>query len=126
MMKSSIRGQELSQSPIRSLLPHTRKAIEKGVVILHLNIGQPDIPTPVAALDRVKSMQDDVISYGSSEGMLSLRNRVCQYYTKFGMDIDSSSIMVTTGASEAIQFSLFSCFDPGDEIIIPEPFYANY
>ena len=126
MMKSSIRGQELSQSPIRSLIPYARKAKEKGVEILHINIGQPDIPTPVAALDSVKSMQDEVISYGSSEGMLSLRKRVCQYYSKFAIDIDSSSIMVTTGASEAIQFSLFSCFDPGDEIIIPEPFYANY
>lgn len=125
-MKSSTRGQELSQSPIRSLIPFARKAKENGVEILHLNIGQPDILTPEAALDKVKALQDDVISYGSSEGMLSLRNRVCQYYSKFDIDIDTADIMVTTGASEAIQFSLFSCFDPGDQIIIPEPFYANY
>jgi len=125
-MKSSTRGQELTQSPIRSLIPFARKAKENGIEILHLNIGQPDIPTPEAALDRVRSLHDEVIRYGASEGMLSLRKRVCQYYSKFDIDIDTSDIMVTTGASEAIQFSLFSCFDPGDQIILPEPFYANY
>lgn len=126
MVKSSTRGLELSQSPIRSLIPFAREAKAKGIEILHLNIGQPDIETPVAALNKVKGLQDEVISYGSSEGMLTLRERVARYYKKFQIDITSNDLMVTTGASEAIQFSLFSAFDPGDEIIIPEPFYANY
>ena len=126
MVKSSTRGLELSQSPIRSLIPFAREAKAKGVEILHLNIGQPDIVTPVAAMDQVKSLEDEVISYGSSEGMLSLRERVARYYKKFDINVQANDLMVTTGASEAIQFSLFSAFDPGDEIIIPEPFYANY
>jgi len=126
MVKSSTRGLELAQSPIRSLIPYARKAKSKGIEILHLNIGQPDIITPEAALERVKNLSDEVIPYGSSEGKLSLRRRVAKYYKKFDIAIDENDLMVTTGASEAIQFSLFSAFDPGDEIIIPEPFYANY
>jgi len=126
MIKSSTRGLELAQSPIRSLIPYAREAKSKGIEILHLNIGQPDIITPEAALEKVKSLSETVISYGSSEGMLSLRRRVCKYYEKFDISITENELMVTTGASEAIQFSLFSAFDPGDEIIIPEPFYANY
>ena len=125
-MKSSNRGVELAQSPIRSLIPYAREAITAGKEILHLNIGQPDIKTPPKALQKVMSIDDDVIPYGSSEGIVSLRKRVATYYEKFNIDIGYESILVTTGASEAIQFSLFSCFDPGDEIIIPEPFYANY
>ncbi len=125
-MKSSNRGVELSESPIRSLIPYARAAVAAGKEILHLNIGQPDIRTPKKALQKVLSIPDDVIAYGSSEGMESLRKRVAQYYEKFDIEISYENILVTTGASEAIQFSLFSCFDPGDEIIIPEPFYANY
>lgn len=122
----SSRGENLTQSPIRSLIPFARQAKEKGVSVLHLNIGQPDIRTPQAALDIIANNDDKVIAYGASEGKLSLRKKVASYYKKFDINITHEQVLVTTGASEAICFSLFSCFDPGDEIIIPEPFYANY
>jgi len=126
MPNRSSRGENLTQSPIRSLIPFARQAKEKGISVLHLNIGQPDIKTPRAALDLIANNKDEVIAYGSSEGKLSLRKKVASYYKKFDINVTSDQILVTTGASEAICFSLFSCFDEGDEIIIPEPFYANY
>ena len=125
-MESSNRGSMLSESPIRSLMPFARAADAAGKEILHLNIGQPDINTPPKALDKALSISDSVIPYGPSEGIKSLRKRVAQYYTKFDINVSFDDVLVTTGASEAIQFSLFSCLDSGDEIIIPEPFYANY
>ena len=94
--------------------------------MLHLNIGQPDIKTPPKALEKVLAISDQVIPYGPSEGRTSLRKRLSTYYKTFDIDIGFEQVLVTTGASEAIQLSLFACLDPGDEIIIPEPFYANY
>jgi len=126
MPKVSKRGEVQAQSPIRSLVPFADKAKADGVEILHLNIGQPDILTPAAALDKIKNLDTDIIKYGASAGESSLRKKVAEYYNEINISIVSENVYVTTGASEAIQFALFSCFDPGDEIIIPEPFYANY
>ena len=126
MPNVSKRGEVQVQSPIRSLVPFADKAKADGVEILHLNIGQPDIATPTIALERIKNLDDDIIKYGASAGELSLRKKVAEYYNEINIPITKEHVYVTTGASEAIQFALFSCFDPGDEIIIPEPFYANY
>lgn len=122
----SKRGQVQAQSPIRSLVPFADQAKADGVEIFHLNIGQPDILTPEAALEQIKSIDEDIIKYGPSAGQLSLRKKVAEYYNEINIPINAEQVYITTGASEAIQFALFSCFDPGDEIIIPEPFYANY
>jgi aspartate aminotransferase len=122
----SKRGNELTQSPIRSLIPYAREAKESGKQVYHLNIGQPDILTPKAALDSLKSFDEAIIPYGQSEGQPSLREAVSTYYESFGAFIEPEDILVSTGASEAILFALFSCFDSGEDIIIPEPFYANY
>lgn len=126
MPKVSNRGTEIIHSPIRSLLPFARKAKEEGVKVYHLNIGQPDIHTPSGAIDVLKGFSQKVIKYGASEGTTELRNTVLDYYKSQVADIDFDDIYVTTGASEGILFTLFSCFDEGAEIIIPEPFYANY
>ena len=126
MPKVSERGQLQTQSPIRSLVPFADQAKADGVEILHLNIGQPDILTPTTALNRIKNLEEDIIKYGPSAGIPSLRKKVAEYYNEINISITPEQVYVTTGASEAIQFALFSCFDPGDEIIIPEPFYANY
>ena len=122
----SKRGNELIQSPIRSLMPFARSAKNKGKHVYHLNIGQPDIQTPEAALRSLKTFDEEIIEYGQSEGKESLRKTVAKYYKTFGANIRPEDILVSTGASEAILFALFSCFDSGDNIIIPEPFYANY
>jgi len=122
----SKRGNELTQSPIRSLIPYAREAKENGKHVYHLNIGQPDILTPKAALDSLKTFNDEIIEYGQSEGKVSLREAVASYYETFGAFIEPEDVLVSTGASEAILFALFSCFDSGEDIIIPEPFYANY
>jgi len=122
----SRRGDEMIHSPIRSLMPYARKAKEEGVKVFHLNIGQPDIETPEAALGSLREYEERIIQYGSSEGLLALRQVACDYYCKEVAAIDVEDIYVTTGASEAIMFTLFACFDPGSEIIIPQPFYANY
>lgn len=126
MPHSSQRGNLLTQSPIRSLLPYAREAKSKGRKVLHLNIGQPDIETPWQALEAVKNDKKTIISYGPSEGLPSLRQKAAQYYNGFGAPISPEEIYVTTGASEAIMFTLLSCLDEHDELIIPEPFYANY
>ncbi|MEE9373592.1 MAG: pyridoxal phosphate-dependent aminotransferase [Saprospiraceae bacterium] len=122
----SKRGNRLKQSPIRSLIPYARQAKVKGNHVYHLNIGQPDILTPKAALDSLKTYDNEIIEYGQSEGKKSLREVVSCYYGSFGVSINADDILVSTGASEAILFALFSCFDHDEEIIIPEPFYANY
>lgn len=126
MPKISKRGEALSESPIRFLAPLARNAVKTGKKILHLNIGQPDILTPTNAVNQVKDQVSEIIAYGPSEGKMSLRKTVADYYQKFDVNIEPEDVIVTTGASEAILFTLFSCFDSGDEIIIPEPFYANY
>ena len=125
-MSISKRGQTQVQSPIRSLTPFAEKAKREGVEILHLNIGQPDIPTPPQAIKALQNKIDEIIAYGSSEGNISLRNTASQYYQSKGLNIKTEDIFVTTGASEAIHFAMLACTDPNDEIIIPEPFYANY
>jgi len=122
----SRRGEHMIHSPIRSLIPYARKAKSEGAKVYHLNIGQPDIKTPKAAIDRLRSYDQSVIAYGASEGSDELREVVKDYYCDNVAPIDKSDVFVTTGASEGILFTLFSCFEPGQEIIIPEPFYANY
>ena len=122
----SKRGDELTQSPIRGLIPYARMAKERGKHVYHLNIGQPDIKTPDAAIDSLKVFDEKIIAYGQSEGKVSLREKVASYYETFGAFISADDVMVSTGASEAILFALFSIFDSGEDIIIPEPFYANY
>jgi aspartate aminotransferase len=126
MPKSSIRGLEIGASPIRSLLPHARAAKARGINIIHLNIGQPDIATPSEALAYLKQDKETIVSYGPSEGIPALRSAVARYYDKFEAQLTPEQVYVTTGASEAILFALLSCCDAGDEVIIPEPFYANY
>jgi aspartate aminotransferase len=126
MPKVSKRGDGMTQSPIRSLIPFARKAKEDGVHVYHLNIGQPDIKTPEAAIERLRSYDLPIIEYGASEGEIELREVVREYYCKNVAQVELKNIYVTTGASEAILFTLFSCFESDEEIIIPEPFYANY
>jgi len=125
-LRESQRGIQLTQSPIRSLIPYARRAKENGKHVYHLNIGQPDIPTPPEAIERIRRIENNIIKYGPSEGLPSLREKVAYYYNRFSVHLHPDDIFVTTGASEAILFTLFSCCDEHDEIIIPEPFYANY
>ncbi|HMP29200.1 MAG TPA: pyridoxal phosphate-dependent aminotransferase [Saprospiraceae bacterium] len=122
----SKRGETLGHSPIRVLMPFARKAKAEGKHVFHLNIGQPDIETPPQALEAIRNNNETIIPYGPSEGLPSLRTRVAHYYSTLGISIQSDDVFVTTGASEAILFTFFSCCDEFDEVIIPEPFYANY
>jgi aspartate aminotransferase len=113
-------------SPIRKLVPYAEAAKKKGVKVYHLNIGQPDIETPKMALDAVRHFDFKVLEYSHSAGNESYRRKLSAYYKKAGIDVDYSQIIITTGGSEAILFGFMSCLDAGDEVIIPEPFYANY
>ena len=113
-------------SPIRKLVPYAEAAKKKGVSVFHLNIGQPDIETPAAILDAVKHTDMKVLEYSHSAGNESYRRKLVSYYKKVGIDVTHEQIMITTGGSEAILFGFFTCLDAGDEVIIPEPFYANY
>lgn len=113
-------------SPIRKLVPFAEEAKKKGRRVYHLNIGQPDIPTPEAALEAVRNMPDKVIEYSHSAGNESYRRKLASFYQGVGIAVDHQDILVTTGGSEAITFALMSTIDPGDEVIVPEPFYANY
>lgn len=113
-------------SPIRKLVPYAEKAKSKGVKVYHLNIGQPDIPTPEIALNAIRNYDKKVVEYSHSAGILSFRKKLSQYYAGQGIDVSPEQIIVGAGASEAILFGMQSCLDPGDEVIIPEPFYANY
>ena len=122
----SKKGTLMPESPIRKLVPYAEKAKEKGVKVFHLNIGQPDIETPSAAIEAIKNTNIKVLAYSKSEGNIELRSKICNYYKKFNVSISESQIIVTSGASEALLFTIGSIMDPGDEIIIPEPFYANY
>jgi aspartate aminotransferase len=126
MPNNSNRGEEIGASPIRSLMPYANQAKAQGKHVFHLNIGQPDIETPAAALEAIRNLGDDIIAYGPSAGLPSLRKKVATYYDKFDANLKDEDIYVTTGASEAILLALVSCCDIGDEVIIPEPFYANY
>jgi aspartate aminotransferase len=113
-------------SPIRKLVPFAEAAKKKGVKVYHLNIGQPDIETPKAMLDAVKNADFKVLEYSHSAGNESYRRKLVTYYKKVGITVNHNQIIVTTGGSEAILFGFMACLDPGDEVIIPEPFYANY
>lgn len=116
----------MPESPIRKLAPYAEKAHEEGKVVYHLNIGQPDIKTPEIAMDAVKVHSLDILAYTRSEGYLGYRNKIADYYKKFGVNVEGTDIIVTTGGSEALLFAFGTVMDAGDEVIIPEPFYANY
>ena len=126
MPKISSRGIEMPQSPIRKLVPLSNAAKERGIKVYHLNIGQPDLPTPPNALEVLKKVDRKVLEYSPSEGLKSLRERLAAYYRRYRIEVDANDIIVTTGGSEAVLFAFMSCLDPGDEIIVPEPAYANY
>jgi len=126
MLAISHRGQEMPASPIRKLVPYAEAAKKKGIRVYHLNIGQPDIETPPAMLDAVRHIDFKVLGYSHSAGNESYRRKLVQYYASCGIDVNHHQIIVTTGGSEAILFGFMACLDPGDEVIIPEPFYANY
>lgn len=116
----------MPESPIRKLVPFAEKAKKNGKKVFHLNIGQPDIQTPKVALDAISNFSKKVVEYSHSAGFESYRIGLSKYYQNIGIDVDHNDLMVTTGGSEALLFGLNSCLDQGDEIIIPEPFYANY
>jgi aspartate aminotransferase len=126
MLTISNRGQQMPPSPIRKLVPYAEAAKKKGIKVYHLNIGQPDIETPPAILDAVRNADIKVLEYSHSAGNESYRRKLLQYYKKVGIDVTHEQIIITTGGSEAILFGFFCCLNPGDEVIIPEPFYANY
>ncbi len=116
----------MPESPIRKLVPFAEKAKKKGKKVYHLNIGQPDINTPEVALDSINNFSDKVVEYSHSAGFESYRKGLSIYYQNLGIDVSYNDLMITTGGSEALLFALNSCLDAGDEIIVPEPFYANY
>lgn len=126
MPKPSERGAMMPQSPIRKLVPLANKAKAKGVTVYHLNIGQPDIKTPEVGLEALRAMDRTILEYSPSEGILSFREKLVEYYHRFKIDVTVDDIIVTTGGSEAVLFAFLACLDPGDEIIVPEPAYANY
>ena len=126
MPKVSVKGQQMPESPIRKLVPYAEIAKKKGHKVYHLNIGQPDIKTPEVALQAVKNADITVLEYSHSAGFESYRTKLSQYYKNHGLPIDTQDIIITTGGSEALLFAMGSTMDTDDEIIIPEPFYANY
>lgn len=122
----SVKGINMPESPIRKLVPYAEQAKKDGKTVFHLNIGQPDIATPQVALDAIKNIDREVIEYSHSAGYQPYRAKLANYYKGIGIDVTDEEIIVTTGGSEALVFGFMSCFNPGDEVIIPEPFYANY
>ena len=122
----SKKGLSMPQSPIRKLVPFAENAKKKGAKVIHLNIGQPDIKTPQLALDAVKNNNLSVLEYSRTEGSESFRDKIAGYYAKHQIHVTASEIIVTTGGSEALSFAMGTIADSDDEIIIPEPFYANY
>ena len=126
MPKISHRGHEMPSSPIRKLTPLANDAKARGVKVYHLNIGQPDLPTPQKAIDALSHVDRKVLEYSPSQGFLSLREKLVNYYKRFRIELTPDDIIVTTGGSEAVLFAFMACLNPGDEIIVPEPAYANY
>jgi len=126
MPKISHKAEHMPPSPIRKLVPFAEKAKKEGRKIFHLNIGQPDIETPEVMLSAIKNSNIRIIEYSHSAGIESYRRKLATYYRKFNMPVNFEDIIITTGGSEAIEIAMMTCFNPGDEIIIPEPFYANY
>lgn len=126
MPQISVRGEEMPASPIRKLVPLSDKAKEKGITVYHLNIGQPDLPTPKVALDALHNIDRTVLEYSPSDGYKSYREKLTKYYAKYNINVTADEIIITTGGSEAVLFAFLACLNPGDEIIVPEPAYANY
>jgi len=126
MPSISLKGRTMPASPIRKLVPFSENAKARGIKVYHLNIGQPDIETPENVLNKIRSIDFKVLEYSHSAGTISYRKKLVTYYKKNNIDVSPEEIIVTTGGSEAILFALNACLDPGDEVIIPEPFYANY
>ena len=126
MLTISNRGQQMPPSPIRKLVPYAEAAKKRGTKVYHLNIGQPDIETPAQILDAVRHSDFKVLEYSHSAGNESYRRKLVEYYSRVGINVTSEQIIITTGGSEAILFGFMACMDAGDEVIIPEPFYANY
>ncbi|MBR4722869.1 MAG: pyridoxal phosphate-dependent aminotransferase, partial [Muribaculaceae bacterium] len=126
MPKVSNRGEIMPASPIRKLVPLANAAKARGTRVYYLNIGQPDLPTPPQGLEALRHIDRTTLEYSPSEGLLSLRMKLEQYYHRFKINVDVDDIIVTTGGSEAVLFAFMACLDPGDEIIVPEPAYANY
>ena len=126
MPKLSQKGIDMPASPIRKLVPFAETAKKKGNKVYHLNIGQPDIHTPKVAMDAIRNIDVKVLEYSHSAGNESYRRKLAKYYQDINIDVDHTEIIITTGGSEALLFAFNSCLDPGDEVIIPEPFYANY
>lgn len=126
MPQTSQRGQIMPQSPIRKLVPLADKAKEKGIKVYHLNIGQPDLKTPEVALEAIRNIDRTILEYSPSDGIRPLREKLSEYYKRFKINVEPSDIIVTSGGSEAVNFAFMACLDPGDEIIVPEPAYANY
>ncbi len=125
-MHISKRGIEIQASPIRKLKPFAERAEERGIHVYYINIGQPDIPTPQPVWDALKNFNEEVLSYGPAQGFLELRQAIADYFVGFNIPLTSENVIITIGGSEAIHFSFSVVADPGEEIIIPEPFYANY
>jgi aspartate aminotransferase len=126
MPQTSQRGQQMPESPIRKLVPLSDQAKERGIKVYHLNIGQPDVQTPAVALQAVRMIDRNILEYSPSDGIKSLRKKLADYYKTFKINVTEKDIIITTGGSEAVNFAFMSCLDPGDEIIVPEPAYANY
>ena len=126
MPQISQRGTLMPASPIRKLVPLADGAKDRGVHVYHLNIGQPDLPTPQAAIDAIRNIDRKVLEYSPSQGYLSYRTKLVDYYKKYDINLTADDIIITTGGSEAVLFSFMACLNPGDEIIMPDPFYANY
>lgn len=126
MPKISVRGNKMPASPIRKLAPLSDAAKARGIKVYHLNIGQPDLPTPQAAIDAIRNIDRRVLEYSPSAGFRSYREKLTRYYEKFNIHLTADDIIITSGGSEAVLFAFMSCLNPGDEIIVPEPAYANY
>ncbi|MBN2263712.1 MAG: pyridoxal phosphate-dependent aminotransferase [Prolixibacteraceae bacterium] len=126
MPEISKRGVRMPESPIRKLVPCADKAKANGIKVYHLNIGQPDLPTPQIAIDAIRNIDRKVLEYSPSEGYRSYREKLTTYYHKYNIDVCADDIIITSGGSEAVTYAFLACLDPGDEIIVPEPSYANY
>ncbi|MEL6721573.1 MAG: aminotransferase class I/II-fold pyridoxal phosphate-dependent enzyme, partial [Bacteroidota bacterium] len=126
MPSISNRGKNVPLSPFRKLIPYANEAKARGTKVYHLNIGQPDIATPASAIAALQQTDIEILAYSPAVGIDSYRSGLTKYYKEFGIQVKPEEIIVTTGASEALQFLMYACFNEGDEIVVPEPFYANY
>lgn len=126
MPQISVRGLEMPESPIRKLAPLATAAKNRGIKVYYLNIGQPDLPTPKVAIDAIRNIDREILEYSPSQGYLGYRKKLVNYYKKYNINVSPDDIIITCGGSEAVLFAFMSCLNPGDEIIVPEPAYANY